>query len=175
MRENTLTIQLHVDWHTLKDPHLKGLNFVAFLDDASRCITGYGVFESASAKNTVLVLRDAIRKFGCPGQILSDHGTQFTANNRKENKKSEPTVFEEELQRHGITHILARVRHPQTNGKIERFFQTLETGIVHCNDIHEFIEYYNQERIHHSLNMDIWETPLMAFRNKNGRLYHPEK
>ncbi len=49
----------HVDWHDMKDPRLRGLNLVAYLDDSSRCITGFGVFEHATSKNAVLVLRKA--------------------------------------------------------------------------------------------------------------------
>ena len=158
----------HVDWHAIKNPRLKSLNFIAFLDDASRCITGFGVFQSANSQNSVLVLRDAIKKFGVPGQVLSDHGTQFTGNKTSSKKRWTPTLFEEELIHHGITHILARVKHPQTNGKLERFFRTLETEMIQFNNIPEFIEFYNQERIHFSLDMDNYETPLLAFRNKKA-------
>ena len=30
----------HTDWHTMKDPRMKGLNLITYLDDASRCVTG---------------------------------------------------------------------------------------------------------------------------------------
>ncbi len=72
----------HVDWHVMKDPRLKGLQLVAYLDDASRCITGFGLFDSATSQNTVAVLRKAIKSFGTPDQILSDNGAQFTSRNR---------------------------------------------------------------------------------------------
>ena len=36
------------------------------------------------------------------------------------------TVFEERLKSLGIVHILARVGHTQTNGKIERFHEEIE-------------------------------------------------
>ncbi len=66
----------------MKDPRLKGLQLVAYLDDASRCITGFGIFDSATSQNTVAVLRKTIKSFGTPGQILSDNGAQFTSRNR---------------------------------------------------------------------------------------------
>lgn len=34
----------HTDWHAMKDPHMKGLNLVTYLDDASRCVTGAALF-----------------------------------------------------------------------------------------------------------------------------------
>ena len=45
----------------MKDPRLKGLNLIVYLDDASRCVTGFGVFQDATSENAVLVLRDAIK------------------------------------------------------------------------------------------------------------------
>ncbi|RNJ80201.1 MAG: hypothetical protein D9C04_02455 [Nitrosopumilus sp. B06] len=47
----------HVDWHMIKgDPRLGGMWLIAYLDDASRCVTGYGVFENATTTNSILVL-----------------------------------------------------------------------------------------------------------------------
>ncbi len=44
----------HADWHEMKDPRLKGLNLVTYLDDASRCITGAALFEHATSENAVM-------------------------------------------------------------------------------------------------------------------------
>ena len=67
----------HTDWHSMKDPRMKGLNLVTFLDDASRCVTGVGLFTEATSENVVDVLIDAIAKFGTPAAILSDNGSCF--------------------------------------------------------------------------------------------------
>ena len=48
------------------------------LDDASRCITGFGVYQHVTTENTIITLDTAIETFGTLGQILSDHETQFT-------------------------------------------------------------------------------------------------
>ena len=61
----------------MKDLRLKGLNLIVYLDDASRCVTGFGIFQDATSENAVLVLRDAVKYFGNPGQILSDNGCMF--------------------------------------------------------------------------------------------------
>ncbi len=63
----------HVDWHDMKDPRLKGLKIIVYLDDASRCVTGFGLYGEATAHNGVAVLRMAIERFGRPATILSEY------------------------------------------------------------------------------------------------------
>ena len=48
---------------------------IAYQDDASRFITGFGVFEYATGDNAVAVLHDAISNHGRPASILTDHGS----------------------------------------------------------------------------------------------------
>ena len=67
----------HTDWHAMRDSRMKGLNLVTFLDDASRCVTGVGLFTEATSENVVAVLRDAVGRFGAPATILSDNGSCF--------------------------------------------------------------------------------------------------
>lgn len=67
-----------------------------------------------------------------------------------------------ELEKRGIKHILARPRHPQTLGKIERFWGTLWRGCVQTavfRDLDEarervklFIEHYNFHRPHQGID-----------------------
>ena len=46
--------------------------WIAYMDDASRLITGYGAFQEATAENAIGVLEKAIGKHGCPKEILTD-------------------------------------------------------------------------------------------------------
>ena len=157
----------HVDWHTIKDPRLRGLNRVVYLDDASRCVTGFGLFEDATSESAVLVLRKAIREFGAPAQMLSDNGTQFTSARRGTPRKGwRPTLFEEELLNDNIVLINSRPHHQQTNSKLERFFRTLEDELSYFGRLDEFMAFYNEQRTHFSLDMDRNQTPLMAFGDK---------
>ena len=55
----------------------------------------------------------AIKRFGKPEQLLSDHGTQFCSDDNKTFR------FKEHLKSKGVELIHARVKHPQTNGKLE--------------------------------------------------------
>ncbi len=67
----------HTDWHVMKDPHMRNLNLITYLDDASRCITGAAMFREATSENAVIVLRQAVSRFGTPATILSDNGSCF--------------------------------------------------------------------------------------------------
>ena len=97
---------------------------ITYLDDASRYVTGAGLFTQATSENAVIALRQAIKRFGTPATILSDNGSCFVGV-RKGNPKGSrmPTIFEEELFDRGIELINSRPYRPQTNGKLERFSQ----------------------------------------------------
>lgn len=146
-------------WHT-DYYEFNGLQVIAYLDDASRLITGCGVFDNATTENALLVLNQAVKDFGKPKQIISDHGTQFTAG-----------LFQERLKQLGIEHVKARVKHPQTNGKIERWFSTLNQLVKHFKDFDYSIWYYNNERPHMSLEKENNElvTPIQAFKQKKEK------
>ena len=133
---------------------------------ASRCVTGFGVYQHVTIDNTLRVLKKAIKRFGKPKQILSDNGAQFTATRKAEKGNTKLTLFEKELDKLDIVHLSTRVNHLQTNGNLERFFGTFESGIVHFDDIDEFINYYNKSRLHFALDIDNGETPLIAFKAK---------
>ena len=111
----------HTDWHTMKDPRMKGLNLITYLDDASRCVTGAALFSNATSENAVKLLRLAIDGFGVPATLLSDNGSCFVgAGGRKKSGGSwTPTLFESELLALNMGLINSRPYHPQTNGKLE--------------------------------------------------------
>ena len=69
---------------------------------------------------------------------------------------------------HGIVLINSRPYHPQTNGKLERFFRTLEEELPYYDSMDEYIGYYNEKRLHFSLDIDHGQTPLMAFADKRA-------
>ena len=155
----------HADWHAVKGgSSLRGKWLIAYLDDSSRCVTGFGVFEEATSENALLVLDIAIGRFGIPAQMLTDHGTQFTpAKKPASGRAARPNAFGRELARLGIAHVLARVGHPQTNGKLERFFGTFEREWEYFGGVADYISHYNEDRLHFSLDMDSGETPRRAF------------
>jgi putative transposase len=124
---------------------------IAFMDDSSRLVTCHGVFDSPTTQNTTLVLEMGFARYGIPREILTDHGTQFVSAREREVAQH---TFKEFLNLHGIKHIVARVKHPQTNGKIERFYGEVERRINKFPSIDEIVIWYNEIKPHSSLNYD---------------------
>jgi len=91
---------------------------VAFMDDHSRFLVGYGLHASQSSALVLEVLRAALTSYGTPQEILTDNGSQYVTWRGK-------SAFSKELDKRGIRQVVARPRHPQTLGKIERFWGTL--------------------------------------------------
>jgi transposase InsO family protein len=127
------------------------VHLVAYLDDHSRFIVGYGLHATASGALVREVLEAAIANYGPPEEVLTDNGTQYTAWRGK-------SEFTQLLERRGIRQIVATPRHPETLGKTERFWGTLwrecvETAVFRGLDdarrrIGLFIDYYNFQRPH---------------------------
>jgi len=84
----------------------------------------------------------------------------LTPGPRARGKKKGLGEFEKYLQACGIKHIVAGTQHPQTNGKIERFFLTVTSQIGHHSSMDGLVEWYNTSRPHMSLNLS---TPEEAF------------
>jgi len=151
----------HGDWKQLKD----GRRLIAYEGDASRLITGYGVFEHATSANAVKVLRGAIAEHGKPASVLTDHGAQSCATGA-ESRRRGATEFENFLVANGIRHVLARVRHPQTNGKTGRFFGVLTQKIHLFVDIDELVAWRDTVNPHMALNAGEPGTPCEALGRK---------
>jgi putative transposase len=154
----------HADWF-----ERKGRQIVLFEDDASRLLTGFGNFSKVTARNAKKVLEDAIAKYGSPKQLITDHGTQFTSLPRKTYNNPKPNEFQKFLKEKEIKHIRARVKHPQSNGKVERLFQTLERLKNHFGNWEKAVEYYNYKRPHMSLETGGLRTPHEAFIDKKRK------
>ena len=78
------------------------------MDDASRFITCYGVFNLATTENTIKVLKKGFAEYSIPDEILTDL-EQFVAAKSREKAKHR---FKEFLATNGVRHILARINHP---------------------------------------------------------------
>jgi transposase InsO family protein len=118
----------------------------------------------ATTKNSLLSLYRAIAKHKViPYMLNSDRGTQFIPN--KYNKKGKAThKFQESLEELGITFIPSKRRHPQTNGKKEKFFHILDSEFdERFNTLNEFIKWYNEERLSEAVN---YMTPLEAYKKR---------
>ena len=152
----------HTDWKYFSEQKKW---FISYLDDASRMIMSHGTFDHATAENTIQVYLNAAKEYGDPRAVLTDRGTQFYANEREDRERG-VSKFEQFLQNRKVKHIVGRVNHPQTNGKIERFFSTINQKMHFFSNIDECILWYNEERPHMSLDWDNLETPKQAFYRK---------
>lgn len=151
----------HCDWF-----EEKGEQVILFEDDASRLLTGFSTFSNATAVNARATLEQAIAKYGCPKQLITDHGTQFTSIPRETCDNPQPSEFQKFLSEKGVKHIKARVKHPQSNGKVERLFATLRRLKEHFGSWNGAVEYYNFKRPHMSLENGKLRTPYEAFIDK---------
>jgi putative transposase len=151
----------HVDWS-----EYQGKQYVVFIDDRSRKIMAAGKFDNATANNTKLVLHHAmLENKVCPTIILSDKGAQFYANKYDKTGKKGVSEFEKELKELGIDFWTSRRNHPQTNGKMEKWFDTLKKRKKRHPEesLQDFVKWYNNERIHHALD---YKTPEEIYREK---------
>lgn len=89
---------------------MEGQIVIAYLDDASRFIVGYGIFDEATTENAISVLDDCINVYGKPLELLTDHGSQFYANFGVM-KAVGMSKFRQYLIDKKINHILGRVHH----------------------------------------------------------------
>jgi putative transposase len=129
----------HTDW---TECPFTGMQLIAFIDDHSRFIVHAEYFSNATTENTVLALKAAIKKYGCPENILTDNGVQFHPKG----------LFGEVCNQFGINHILGRINHPQTNGKIERWFGTYKMEFQPQRwNLDRFVQLYNEERLHQGI------------------------
>jgi len=151
----------HADWFEQTKEQL-----ILFEDDASRFITGCGVFRNATAENAVNVFKQAVQLYGIPKQVMTDHGVQFTSLPRTTCATPSMNEFQQVLKQYGVLHIKARVKHPQSNGKVERVGQTIEKLRKHFPSWDETIMYYNFKRPHSSLENGRLRTPYQAFLEK---------
>jgi len=154
---------VHLDWHEPSG----GPKVCAVEDDSSRLILSGGEFENATEENSILLMREAIektREFGNIRESITDHGTQFYANKRDKEENAKHG-FEEFLKEHNIKQILCRYKHPQSNGKIERWWGIYDKHRKRFSSFDDFVEWYNN-RPHGSLNLRRAETPKQAFLHR---------
>lgn len=96
-------------------------------------------------------------------EVITDNGSEFSAPTKKQDHP-----FERMLLELGIKHRYTRPYRPQTNGKVERFWRTLNEDLIeftnfdslaHFKDeLEQYLIYYNHLRPHQGLNGQTPET-----------------
>ena len=137
---------------------IDGMHVISFIDDASRFVAGWGMFENATTDNALSVLEGAVMVHGIPKQVMTDHGTQFCSDEEKVFR------FSERLKLIGIEHIMSAVKRPQSNGKIERWFGTVKKLYSHFgNDMGRAVACYNGMP-----HLSLSGTPAEVYLQKKG-------
>jgi len=154
-RRHSLTA-VHIDWHQRPND---GIWVFKVEDDASRALLSIIECESPTTEASIDGMKEALT-YGPIKQCISDHGSQFTSNIGGESK------FKAFLDEQGIQQILCRIKHPQSNGKIERLFATYEQHRDAFPTAEAYKYWYNHVRPHMSLNFEELETPWQAFQRK---------
>jgi len=93
-------------------------------------------------------------------EVMTDNGSEFGSGKGKNNELTNP--FKRMLKEMGLKQRFIRPYRPQTNGKVERFWRTLEDDIIDgttfdslddfIKDVFEYMYYYNEYRPHQGLN-----------------------
>jgi transposase InsO family protein len=134
---------------------------LTWLDDHSRYALSVTAHRRVTAGAVLAAFRAACARHGPPASTLTDNGTVFTTRLQAGGHAS-PGTLELELRRLGIIQKNGKPSHPQTQGKAERFQQTLKkwlraqaaqpatvTGLQALLDT--FTALYNTQRPHRSL------------------------
>jgi putative transposase len=127
------------------------------LDDFSRYIIAWKLCTNMRAEDVTDTLDLALAASGCDSatvlhkpRLLSDNGPSYIAGE-----------LAEYIEARKMSHVRGAPMHPQTQGKIERWHQTLKNRILLENyflpgdleaQIEAFVEHYNHQRYHESLN-----------------------
>ena len=129
---------------------------VTVMDDYSRFILAWKLQKDMSANSLIEVAQDAVDATGMTDvpvddrtRLLSDNGAGYVSR-----------AFRDYLHLVGIRHILSAPYPPQTNGKVERYQQSLKREVNQLpyelpsqleQAIADFVDYYNYRRYHKAL------------------------
>jgi putative transposase len=123
----------------------------SLLDGCSRYIVHWEIREQMTEQDVEIILQRAKEKFpDARPRIISDNGPQFIAKD-----------FKEFIRISGMTHVRTSPFYPQSNGKLERFHQTIKgecirPGVPLSLDdarriVEKYIEHYNTVRLHSAI------------------------
>ena len=137
------------------------------VDDHSRFCVSAALMPRERTQPVCDAFAAALRRYGVPEQVLTDNGRVFTG---RYNQPPVEVLFDRICRENGIEHLHTKPRSPTTTGKIERFHRSLRAEFLTDRsftdqaraqaELDAWVETYNHDRPHQSLNMD---TPAVRF------------
>lgn len=147
-------IHPHEHWHVdISYVNICGTFYYlcSILDGCSRYIVHWEIRESMTEGEIEVILQRARECFpNVFPRVITDNGPQFIARD-----------FKEFIRIAGMTHVRTSPYYPQSNGKIERWHQTIKGECIRPGTplsledaqriVSRFVEYYNTERLHSAI------------------------
>ena len=131
----------------------------AIIDVYSRCIVGWSLSNSLSARNCISLVEQCVKEHGKPEIINSDQGVQYTCSD-----------WEATLNRLGIQISMDGKGRCKDNIWIERFWHTIKHEYIYLNPqndaiclrngIEKYISYYNNKRPHQGISNQV---PILRY------------
>ena len=144
-------LAIHEHWHVdISYVNVCGTFYylVSVLDGCSRYLVHWELRESMTTADIEITLQRAKETFPeARPRIITDNGPQFIAKD-----------FKEFIRISGMTHVKTSPYYPQSNGKIERWHQTLKSDCIRPHVplslqearqlVERFVDDYNHRRLH---------------------------
>lgn len=161
----------HQHWHIdVSYLNIRGTFYYlcSVLDGYSRYIVHWEIRESMTEADVEIVLQRARERFpDKQPRVISDNGPQFIARD-----------FKQFIRISGMSHVRTSAYYPQSNGKIERWHQSLKKECIRpkCplslaearTVVKDFVEYYNTKRLHSALG---YVTPEDKLKGNEKRIF----
>jgi transposase InsO family protein len=152
-----------IHWRLADGSEVEVLNW---LDDHSRFLLSCTAHQPVSGDDVVAVFLGNVEQYGAPASTLTDNGSVYTSR-----FTGGRNAFEYVLPLLGVRQKNGSPGHPQTQGKTERFHQTLQRWLSARapagtlpdlqRQLDQFREHYNEQRPHRALRRT---TPGAAYR-----------
>jgi transposase InsO family protein len=147
-------LRAHEHWHVdISYLNIGGTFYYlcSLLDGYSRLIVHWEIRESMTEAEVELVIERAKERYPeARPRIISDNGPQFLARD-----------FKEFIRLSGMTHVKTSPYYPQSNGKLERYHQSIKRECIRprtplCLEdarriVGEYVEHYNNVRLHSAI------------------------
>jgi transposase InsO family protein len=141
---------------------------ISVLDGCSRFLVHWELRERMTEQDVEITLQRAREIFpDARPRIITDNGPQFIAKD-----------FKEFIRLSGMTHVKTSPYYPQSNGKVERWHQTLKADCIRPHVplsleearrlVAQFVEHYNHVRLHSAIG---YVTPADKLAGREAAIF----